>query len=514
MEDYFKKGYKYVLDALSANYGAQMSNFWIDNIKNEIYKMGKTMIAKAISKNSNADHTQGFIAEDWHAGTFNINSAINHSRGYAIVPDSNEFASADIQVGYKTMFGKFIAEKDYSLKYCKTASKSYREQATSAYSRYKESNSNLSEEEYYKLKGIDPEFAKYSMYYGQGKIIASDKLEKAKELLLHRINRETANGKTELVNQYKEVYDTLTDILSDNKGNKSIPLSREMSQKLAIAAKKGEISDELLNKCGIDIRKLVTPADIMDEAFRAGITAASISLIITIAPVIVNGVSMLVENGKIDLETFKEFGYKSLSATAKSFINGSVSSAIITACKIGKLGVHLMDVNPSVVSACVVLTVLTIENSINYALGRISKSELAFEMMKMSFTTGFSVAGGIALGAILPKAMAPFSYMLGSFIGSIIGGFLYQGTEKVLLSYCVESGCTFFGLVDQNYEVPIEVLEELDIDLIEPYDFDLEKFNYDKFEAETFSSKYFTYEKIGIRVLKRGFIEAYSIGYI
>lgn len=514
MNKYFKNGYDYVADTFSGNLGGQVSNHWIDSVNKEIDTMVEEMITKAAKKNSSANFTQGFIAEDWHAHTFNVNALIHHSNSYADVPDVNSYGSADISLGYKTMFDKYVEQKYYSLKYYGDANSSYKAQAETPYNSYEKSHSGLTENEFYSNRNVDSELSKYSMYYGQGKIIPADQLEKAKDLLSRRIARETANGKTELVNQYKEVLNTLDDVISDGKGNSSLALTREQSQKLAVSAKNGNIEKELLEECGLDVNKLVTPADIMNEAFSAGLTAAMISMIITVAPTVINGISMLISNGEIDLELFKEFGVKSLTGFAKGFVNGSITAAVVAACKTGKLGPSFIETNPSIISACVVMTLATIETSIKYAAGKITKTEMATEITRMSFTTVFSIAGGLAFGALLPKSIAPLSYMLGSFIGSILGGFIYKGTERLLLSYCIESGCTFFGLVTQDYQLPTEILNELDIDLIKPIEFEHNHFEHEKLEIDSFIPDDFMYEKIDVKILKRGLIEAYSIGYL
>ena len=54
----------------------------------------------------------------------------------------------------------------------------------------------------------------------------------------------------------------------------------------------------------------------------------------------------------------------------------------------------------------------------------------------------------------------------------MVGGVGYEAGKKVFVSFAVESGATFCGLVDQNYELPDELLEKIGIDV----------FHYDEFE--------------------------------
>ena len=160
-------------------------------------------------------------------------------------------------------------------------------------------------------------------------------------------------------------------------------------------------------------------------------------------------------------------GYKGLSSAARGFINGSITAALVACCQSGKLGTTLMGANASMISTAVVLMIGTLESGIRLATGRINKAQMAEEMSRLYITTAFSVGGGIAASVwfveIPPLAMA--AYMLGSFIGGVIGGFAYNIGHSLFMSFCIDSGCTFFGLVDQNYELPQEILDEIGIDI-------------------------------------------------
>ena len=107
----------------------------------------------------------------------------------------------------------------------------------------------------------------------------------------------------------------------------------------------------------------------------------------------------------------------------------------------------------------------------------------------------------------------PFAYMIGSFIGGIVGGFIYSATEKLFMSFCIDSGCTFFGLVDQNYTLPERVIEELGIEQFNFEKMTIEQFEYDSFSVDKFSLDAFEYEKFGIEILRRDLIGVYSVGY-
>jgi hypothetical protein len=84
--------------------------------------------------------------------------------------------------------------------------------------------------------------------------------------------------------------------------------------------------------------------------------------------------------------------------------------------------------------------------------------------------------GGISQSLI---TIPVFGFMLGSFIGSAIGSFAYTASYKGYISFCIDSGFTMFGIVDQDYQLPIELLQEIG----------LSTFEYEQFEIETFEPR-------------------------
>ena len=248
----------------------------------------------------------------------------------------------------------------------------------------------------------------------------------------------------------------------------------------------------------------------MGKAFKAGLNAAVISFVISMAPTIINGISMLITEGEIDAEAFAQAGSQALPASAKAFINGSITAAIIAACE-----ANCISVNSSFVSTAVVLTVGTIWNSVKYATGKITKAQMADEIARLHITTAFSVGGGLAASVwfaeIPPLAIA--AYMLGSFIGGVVGGFAYNIGKSLFMSFCVDSGCTFFGIVDQDYQLPQEIMDEIGIEVFDYEKFEYDSFQYDNFRFDTFSPDTFQYDKFGITILRRGVIGVGKVGY-
>lgn len=512
MDNDFEKGYRFSLSNLSSATGSQMSGQWIDSVQDTIDEMSQSMVETSQQKNLDVGQLQGFMAEIFHKSTLNANAKIHHSSTVATQPDVNTLGSADVTLNNGLQ---------YSLKYYKTGSASAAKQAESLFERYSKLKANaeksgkeyISFEEFLRRKGLSPDSNPHqSLYFGQGKLIPTEQLEDAKRYLREKIEKESVN-RPELAQKYREVLESLTDVVSDGKGNCSVKLTRDQAQALAQAAKSGNIDKSLLDQCGLKLSDLVTPKDIMDEAFRAGMSAAVISLALSVAPVIVNCISKLISTGELSVEELKTSGFHAASAGAKSFLTGALSAAVTTCCKTGRLGEALMDANPSAIGALVVLSVETVECSLKFALGKISKPELAQNLARLYITTAFSSVTGVVLQAAFPAAPV-VAYLIGSFVGSVIGGFVYSASEKLLLSFCVSSGCTFFGLVTQDYKLPQEVLDSLGVKTLTPKMIDAKAFQPKAIAPITFAPKTIEYKKIEIKVLDRGIIGVYKVGYV
>ena len=176
------------------------------------------------------------------------------------------------------------------------------------------------------------------------------------------------------------------------------------------------------------------------------------------------------------------------------------------------MGEVLKSVDPTIIGAVTVLTMNVLKNAGEVALGRKSRSELTGELVKDMYISACSlIAGGLGQAMIEVPVVG---YMLGSFLGSLIGTFTYNAGYKAALSFCVDSGFTMFGLVEQNYELPKELLKEIGVDV-----FDYETFEFDTFEQDTFKIDSLDYDSfapdtLGIAFLRRGVIGVNKIGYM
>ncbi len=126
-------------------------------------------------------------------------------------------------------------------------------------------------------------------------------------------------------------------------------------------------------------------------------------------------------------------------------------------------------------------------------------------------------ASSLALGAVgqvVLYELPVLGYMLGSFVGSVVGTFIYHAGYKAALSFCTETGVTLFGLVEQDYKLPDDIIKDMGLETFEfetfaAETFEPESFAFDSFEAETIQP-----DSLGITMLRRGVIGVSKIGFV
>ena len=499
----FEKGYAFFVKNASGITVSQSSGAYINSINNEIDKMIKSLNSlEGFSTASNV--LKGDVAEFWHSGTFNIDAALKNSKDRVFVDRSHDFASADIS----SNFGK-----RYGLKYYSDGQASAKAQSISIFQRFKEYQSKggtdtledfLAKRGYTDTDTIlnDP------IYTGQIRIIPRDQLEEATKWLERMIKTESAR-RLEQVYRYKETLSLLKDRLSNDKGIESIPLSKEEAEALAILAKQGKISAKEL---GFITEELINYEYVLQQAFKAGLTATTISIVLKVAPEIFKVIEHLIQGGQLDMEDFKRIGFAAISGGTEGFVRGSISAALTTCCKAGLLGATLKSVDPSVIGAITVITMNVLKNSVYVVAGKKSRRELAGELVRDMYISACSLLGGGISQALIEVPI--LGYMIGSFIGSLIGSFAYNVGYNAVISFCIDSGFTLFGLVEQDYTLPKEIMDEIGVKTFDYDTFEHKTFQPKTFTSKTFSVKTFDAKSLDIVYLRRGVIGVSRIGYI
>ena len=110
------------------------------------------------------------------------------------------------------------------------------------------------------------------------------------------------------------------------------------------------------------------------------------------------------------------------------------------------------DRKQNVIASLVVLTMETCRNSYLVASGQIKPVEMASNMGQSVFSTVMMLGGAAVATALTGGAALPV--LIGSFVGGAAGSMAFRPVSSCVMKVCVNSGVTFFGLVEQDYEVP------------------------------------------------------------
>ena len=526
----FESGYKIFSDLAGANIAAISGGGYVGNVEIAIEDLQNAI--NNLSKDGRGiDTLKGVVAEHWHARTHNIDAAVKNVSARTEVLESHVVGSVDVK-------GNWV-DSDYGLKFYangEAAGKAQAEIYRAKYEMFKNGQiekglepptyEGYFQQEYDKYlvecakknrapQGIDEVFPGYNdpnnpLYLGQYRLIAKDQMEEARAWLSRRILEETNGGRSEQAKRYQETLDKLTDRITSNEGSESIPISKAETEELSRLAKEDGFDPA---KLGLTTEALIGWDDIMRQANQAGLSAAIISLVLEIAPELIKIIMKSLHDEGVDSSDFKRLGFAALRGSTLGYIRGSVAAAITISCKSGKLGMALKGANPTVIGAVVALTMNTMQNATLMAFGHMTTNEFANRCIQDLFTSSCSLALGSALQAFLPQ-LPVIGFMIGSFIGGVVGSFAYSTSYSCFMSFCVDTGCTFFGLVRQDYTLSKEILEELGLTFFEYEEFEYEMFENENFEFETFQYEEFEYAPVNIRIIRRGVIGVNSIGFL
>lgn len=485
----------------ASGFGAFQGKSYVASVEDAIQSLSENINDFSGFK-TDSNILKGDVAEFWHSGTFNIDSALKGNHSKTFVDRSHDFASADI----KSNFGK-----DYGLKYYKNASSSANAQSTSLFERYKSGNTeNQSFSDFLKERGIsESDVLKHDpIYSGQVRIIPKDQLEEAVIFLKRKIAEESVK-RPELVHKYEETLKNLTDKIESSDGSKSISLTEADARKIAEIAKEGEFDP---SDYGLTTEELINFNYVMEQALKAGLSAAAISATLKIAPEIFKLIQKFFNDENIDIDSIKNLGLAGLQGGAEGFIKGGISAGLTTAFSSGLLGESLKNIDPTFIGSATVIAYNTVLNSYKLASNKINKQEFIDLCMRDLFITTIATSlGGVSQGII---QLPVLGYLIGSFIGSVVATFIYDNCDKIFLSFCTKTGCTFFGIVKQDYKIDEEILKSIGIDVFNYEQLIQETFNVEKFELNTFKVNNFEKESIDITFIRRGVIGVRKIAYI
>ena len=510
----FEEGYKHftknatsILSSLKVEEhfkNVDSHNATAKDYNNEIKNLIKDL--KKIEKwKTDPKQSKGNIAEVLYARTFNLDAIKKGSSDRAKVLKSHGFASVDI----KTKYGK-----KYSLKFDATGELSAKEQSTSVFERfckYKSGGGKDTLDEFLKKRNYDDDSVLHDpIYSGQIRIIPRDQVEVATKWLERKIAHVSAT-RPEQLKRYQETLDMLKYKLQNSEGVESISLSKKEAELLARMVKDGD-EEEVLKKLGITREEFLNYESIIKLAMKAGLTAGVITMVLKTAPEILKVMYYLMEEGEIDKKQLEKTGKVAITSFGEGFVKGFISGLLVSLCKKGVFGKELKKAPSPIIGTVVYLVFNVIINASKVARKKMTRRELANELVKDMYVATMSIAGGLIGQAFIKTPV--LGYMIGSFVGTIVGSVTYSIEQKVVMSYCVDSGFTMFGLVEQDYTLPEDIIEEIGLEVFDYETFDFETFETESIEFESFDADTFETENIGIKVLRRGVIEVHKIGYV
>jgi hypothetical protein len=286
-------------------------------------------------------------------------------------------------------------------------------------------------------------------------------------------------------------------------GAESRPLTEHEAREVAKELR--EMHDVDRVHFGLTPQQVIQWQDILRKAIPAAKRAFLFSVALQSAPYLVAIAQKAWETGEISAKDFAPLE-KALPATLlKSGMAGGLA-AIVVSARAGGLGGTAQQWDPTFVAAGVTLAIRSFETSIRAARGDITWPVAAKSLAEDSIMLA-SAMGGAALGqAFLPIPM--LGALVGNVVGAAVGKLVIAQVDGVVLGLAAETGWTFMGIVDQNYTVPREVLEDSGWRVLELREPALQRLNVQRFQPRAMDLR-----TVKMRILRRGVVSFGRVAY-
>lgn len=410
-------------------------------------------------------YAKGDVAEAWHAGTFNVDAVRRGADGSAFAP--RDASPVDVAVR-----GGGTAEAA-QLKY-------YRSPEDTA-------------------KAIShPKYADLEQ-----KVVPSDQVDGVREAAA-RLAAKNVEKCPEVADSYGHTRDTVDDRLRLD-GTESRPLSeRESRDIVKDLRRKGDVDrDEL----GLTPQQVIQWEDVLREATTAAVRAAVLSAALQAAPHLIAIGRKALETGEIEASDFSPLARELPATLLRSGIAGGMSATLVGAARMGALGTGLQSIDPTFVAAGVTLAISSFETSFLAARGEISWPVAAARISQDGLVLA-SAMGGAALGqALIPIPM--LGAMIGNIAGAVVARLAIDQVGGAVLGIAAETGWTVFGLVEQNHQVPPQLLAESGWSVL-----DVRKLQPAQLRIQTFQPMTLDPRTIDVQVLRRGVVAFGRVAYL
>ena len=506
----FEQGYAFAVKQGSATWGAAAASDYVHQVEGAIDELYRRMNAYDYYKATvpAQESLKGFIAEEWAAGTANVDAAVKGRQALAEVLKSTELGSVDVA----TLEGGI-----YQLKFYSDPSGTVKALGTTLREVYSASkaSASMSFEEWAASKGLAGRLPADLLYEGQWGVVAADKLADCQTEAFKRLAKAKALGRPDEVARWQKVSDALTDRIETADGVSSRPLALEDARQKAIAVSSNkELSPEA---DGMTTAELVKVQNLMTQALKAGATAAAVSAVVKMVPEIYKAIDYLITEGELDEESLRAIGAATLDGGATGFVNGSATAAVTVAAGKGVFGQAIKaaiskPLGPTVIGTLVVLMVETCRDAYLMARGQRTANDFANNLAQGVFVTVLSLTGAAIASAVAPEATIPM--LIGSAVGSAVGCLAFAPVKSCILRASTVSGFTFFGLIEQDESLPPQLLKELGIKgaRYKVAEYRTERHDEPSFQAP--SAKMAGLHTRGVRQLSRDVIGVNKVGYV
>ena len=438
----FRSGWNKATSFFGTNIAALGGQVYVNSIASAIDDLQASVSARVQGYGSGIAQKAGFAAEEWHAGTFNIDAIARGSSKNATTGNSNALGSADVSVG---------SEMNAGLKYFATAEDSVKAQARitqdsqGLFRKYGEylasSGDKLSFDEWLSQTSINLDECSdlyWELYQEQIRIIPSDQIDDAKVFLKKAIAKESAkegSNRKAMEVSYRDTLKDLSDRLEAADGTQSVPLSKKDAEAIA---KAGIDNDFKPSEFGVTTSSAIKGSYVVKQAMKAGATSAIIQSALTVGPEIYEIIKYLIETGEIDKDKLKETGIDGITAAADGYLKGAISNALVIMCQSGKFGAAYTAASPELIGAMTVMVIDAIRYGIMMANGKITTEEYADIMMQEVLVSIGALGGAAIISLFFPGAT--LAICLGSFIGGLIVSAGYSAGKEFVLAKIDSAG--------------------------------------------------------------------------
>lgn len=515
----FQSGYEEYVKVASSQSALEVNDSigisYLHSVSNEIDELTRSINNRI---GNEAPQLHGYTAEDFVRGTFNIDAVAKRTGERCWTPPANDFASVDVQGDWDN--------GQYQLKFYRDAKHSAFAQSVSyklEYEVYLNKCRNkglpiITIQEYLKQRGIDPNIdVELPIYQAQARLIPSNQIPDAIDSLKERIELAKGTGDIAKVKRFEDTLSKITDRVRSPKGAESLPLTEEQAKDLAECARKGEFNPA---KYDISLAKKADYLYLCQSIALSGLSASVVSSVLKAAPEMAKVFVSFLKDGLISIVDFEIIGSDLKQGAKEGFIRGASLAAFKDMCALGVFGKGLqraaLDVtNPSFNNIAVVMVAVMTETMYDYISlrnKRITPQDFAFRLEKRIFISSCSVSLGSLVQGLMPFAPV-LGYVLGSFIGAVLAGFVYETKERFFISLCTNKGYTFFGIVNQDYTLPDAVLQRLGLKLFDYRQYQTQTIKSRRYKTKQYQTKQYEIKTIDFYILRRGVIGVRKIGY-